>query len=93
MDPQSNVWQVDGKDNPRIQKFDSNGNYLTEVGSGPCIIPDNMKNDPLRMASYHKCDGKLAEPEHANINSKGDLYVVDRGNQRIVVYSPIKAKN
>jgi tripartite motif-containing protein 71 len=90
VDPQSNVWQVDGRKNPRIQEFDSNGNYLTQVGSGPCIIPDNIKNDPERMVSYDKCDGKLHEPEHANINSKGDLYVVDRGNQRVVVYSPIK---
>jgi len=74
--------------NARIQKFDSNGNYLTQVGSGPCRIPDDIKQDPVRMALYNRCDGKLDQPEHANINSKGDLYVVDRGNQRVVVYSP-----
>jgi tripartite motif-containing protein 71 len=93
VDPQSNVWQVDGRENPRIQKFDSIGDYLTSVGSGPCIIPDNIKNDPMRMASYDKCDGKLHLPEHGNLNSKGDLYVVDRGNQRIEVFSPIKEGN
>jgi DNA-binding beta-propeller fold protein YncE len=90
VDPQDNVWQVDGSENPRIQKFDSDGNYLTQVGSGPCIIPDNIKNDAVRMESYDKCDGKLHRPEHAIIDAKGDLYVVDRGNQRIVVYSPVK---
>ena len=93
VDSQDNVWQVDGKNNARIQKFDSNGNYLAEVGSGPCIIPDNIKNDPVAMASYDKCDEELHLPEHALINSKGDLYVVDRGNQRMVVYSPIIDSN
>ena len=86
---QHHVSQVDGNKNPTLQKFDSNGKYLAEVGSGRCIIPDNIKNDPVAMASYDKCDGKLHLPEHALINSKGDLYVVDRGNQRMVVYSPI----
>jgi len=90
VDPQDNVWQLDGPEKPRIQKFDNDGNYLTKVGSGPCIIPDNIKNDPIQMASFNKCDGKLHQPEQANINSKGDLYVVDRGNQRIVVYSLVK---
>jgi len=90
VDPQDNVWQVDGSDNPRIQKFDSDGNYLGQVGSGPCIIPNKIKNDPVLMAAYDQCDAKLHQPEHANINSNGDLYVVDRGNQRIEVYSPIK---
>ena len=90
VDPQDNVWQVDGRNTSRIQKFDSNGNYLTHVGSGPCAIPDNIKNDPVLMSSYNVCDGKLYAPEHAMINSKGELYVVDRGNQRMVVYYPIK---
>jgi len=93
VDAKDNVWQVDGRNNPRVQKFDSNGNYLTEVGSGPCIIPDDIKNDPVRMTAYHKCDGKLHLPEHANVNSKGDLYVVDRGNQRIEVFSPVNGSN
>lgn len=90
VDQEDNVWMVDGKNNPRVQKFDSNGTYLTEVGSGPCTIPDDVKKDPVKMASYNKCDGMLEQPEHANINAEGDLYVVDRGNQRMVVYSPVK---
>lgn len=83
-----NVWQVDGADNPRVQKFDTEGNYITSAGSGPCIIPDEIKNDAKKMAEYDECDGKLHQPEHANVNSSGDLYVVDRGNQRIMVFSP-----
>jgi len=84
------VWQVDAADNPRVQKFDTEGNYITSVGSGPCIIPDDVKSDPQKMANYKECDGKLAEPEHANLDSEGNLYVVDRGNQRIEVFSPVR---
>lgn len=84
------VWQVDGSDNPRVQKFDTNGKYITSVGSGPCIIPDEIKNNPEKMAQYDICDGKLHRPEHANVDSNGNLYVVDRGNQRIEVFAPVE---
>lgn len=85
-----NVWQVDGADNPRIQKFDSNGTFITSVGSGPCEIEEEVKTDPIKMAGPLECDGELHKPEHANIDSSGNLYVVDRGNQRMVVYVPVK---
>lgn len=84
------VWQVDGEGNPRIQKFDNDGNFITSVGSGPCIIPDEVKNNEVEMAKYSECDGKLHQPEHANLDSLGNLYVVDRGNQRIEVFTPVK---
>ncbi len=34
-------------------------------------------------------DGQFKKPEHVNIDTKGNLYVVDRGNQRIQVFAPI----
>jgi hypothetical protein len=37
-------------------------------------------------------DGQFKKPEHVNIDTKGNLYVVDRGNQRIQVFSPIFQK-
>ena len=88
VDSSDNVWQVDGEDNPRVQKFDSEGNFITSVGTGPCDIPDDVKNDREEMADYDDCDGELSQPEHANVDSSGNLYVVDRGNQRIVVFTP-----
>jgi DNA-binding beta-propeller fold protein YncE len=33
-------------------------------------------------------DGELSKPEHVNIDSSGNVYVVDRGNQRMQVFSP-----
>jgi streptogramin lyase len=89
VDPSDDVWLVDGQHNPRIQKFDGEGSFITSVGSGPCIIEDIVKLDPERMAKALPCDGKLHLPEHANLDSKGNLYVVDRGNQRIEVFSQL----
>jgi len=89
VDPSDNVWQVEGEKNPRIQKFDSNGAFVTSVGAGPCVIEDRVKIDRLKMSQDLECDGKLHQPEHANMDSSGNLYVVDRGNQRIEVFSPL----
>src|SRR5574339_1128533 len=33
-------------------------------------------------------NGEFQKPEHVNLDSKGDVYVVDRGNQRMQVFSP-----
>ncbi|HKQ21582.1 MAG TPA: hypothetical protein VJS91_06055 [Nitrososphaeraceae archaeon] len=33
-------------------------------------------------------DGQFSKPEHVNIDSSGNVYVVDRGNQRMQVFSP-----
>ena len=89
VDSSDHVWQVDGAENPRVQLFDTDGNYITSVGTGPCEIPDDVKNDPEQMANYDDCDGELREPEYVGVNSAGDLYVVDRGNQRMVVFTPV----
>lgn len=90
VDYNDNVWQVDGPHIPRVQMFDGDGNYITTIGSGPCVIPDDIKNDAEKMANYNDCDGRLHEPEHANLHPNGNLYVVDRGNQRMQVFSPNK---
>lgn len=33
-------------------------------------------------------DGQFLKPEHVNIDASGNVYVVDRGNQRIQVFFP-----
>jgi DNA-binding beta-propeller fold protein YncE len=33
-------------------------------------------------------DGQFSKPEHVNIDSSGNVYVVDRGNERMQVFSP-----
>ena len=45
------------------------------------IDPDGP--GPLKLG-----DGQFSKPEHVSIDSKGNVYVVDRGNKRIQVFSP-----
>jgi DNA-binding beta-propeller fold protein YncE len=88
VDPFDYIWQVDGEKNPRISKFDPDGNFILSVG-GYCEIDPSVKTDRNQMAKPLPCDGRLHEPEHAWMDSEGNLYVIDRGNHRVVVYSPI----
>lgn len=83
------VWQVDGWEKSRVVKFDSNGKFIANIGSGPCVIDEEVKTDEQKMRGALPCDGRLNAPEHAAIDSSGKVYVVDRGNQRVVVYSPL----
>ena len=89
VDSENFVWQVDGEEKSRLFKYDSNGKFITRLGSGPCIIKDEIKTDKIKMKGDLPCDGRLNAPETVTVDSSGNVYVVDRGNQRIVVYSPI----
>jgi hypothetical protein len=50
------------------------------IGGG-CIDPDGR--GPLELG-----DGQFSKPEHVSIDTKGNVFVVDRGNQRIQVFAP-----
>ena len=77
---------MDGEENSRVVKFDTDGNYVTTVGSGPCVIEEEVRSDKIKMAGTLPCDGKLNGPEHATVDLSGNLLVVDRFNYRIVGY-------
>jgi hypothetical protein len=36
-------------------------------------------------------DGELRKPEHVSIDSEGNLFVVDRGNARMQVFTPVNS--
>lgn len=66
-----------------IQKFDSSGNFISKFGTlcevnngGGCIDPDG--GGPLELG-----DGQFRNPVGVSIDSSDNIYVVDRGNNRI----------
>lgn len=67
-DPQSGP---DGSGNPRVQKFDPQGNFITKWGS------------------YGTEDGQFVDPEHIAVDSEGNVYVSDRHNNNIQVFTPV----
>ena len=69
--------------NDRIQKFDSSGNFLQSFGSRctlsngfGCVDPDG--SGPLELG-----DGQFSSPLDVAVDSSGNIYVIDEGNQRI----------
>lgn len=41
------------------------------------------------MGTMGSGDGQLRKPEHVSIDPNGNLFVVDRGNARMQVFSPV----
>ena len=70
--------------NHRIQKFDSNGNFITQWGSY-CDVnaPDNNCIDPDGFGPLALGDAQFSYPSDAAVDSSHDVYVVDHFNFRI----------
>ena len=77
LDKNDNVYVTDPQSDkgcskqPRVLKFDSNGNFITKFGS------------------YGTEPGRFIDPEHLAIDNEGNVYVSDRSNNDIQVFSPI----
>jgi DNA-binding beta-propeller fold protein YncE len=69
-DPQGNIFVPDGYINHRVVKYDKNGRYIREVGS------HLRGSEPYQFNTPHS----LA------VDAQGNVYVADRGNQRIQVF-------
>ncbi len=73
--PEGYIYVSDG--NNRIQKFDSDGNFISKLGNY-CSTDsdgDGVADQP--------CDGQFSWPEGVAIDSDGSVYVGDTGNYRI----------
>jgi sugar lactone lactonase YvrE len=75
-DNDGNIFVSDGYDNSRVAKFTKDGDFVKSIGSrGPNPSPTDSRiqfNTPHTIAS----------------DAKGNIYVGDRGNNRIQVFDP-----
>ncbi len=72
--PRGDVWVSDGHrgGNNRIVKLASDGSFLLAVGGG--------------VGSESREPGRFSDPHDVKIDSRGRVYVADRGNSRIQVF-------
>jgi hypothetical protein len=68
-DPQGNIFVSDGYVNSRVVKYDKNGRYIKEFGTA------QRGNGP----------NQLNTPHSISADAQGNIYVGDRGNQRVQV--------
>jgi hypothetical protein len=69
-DPQGNIFISDGYVNHRVVKYDKNGRFLKQVGS------ERAGSEPSQFSTPHG----LA------VDAQGNVYVADRGNNRMQVF-------
>ena len=68
-DPQDNIYISDGYVNSRVVKYDKNGRYVKEFGT----------------AQRGNAPNQLNTPHSISADKNGNIYVGDRGNQRVQV--------
>ncbi|HEU5046989.1 MAG TPA: 6-bladed beta-propeller [Rickettsiales bacterium] len=79
IDPSGNIWVVD-TGNHRVQKFDSNGNYLLSLGCGY-----TASSCSIGASSY--ANGAFKYPQGIAADASGNVWVVDRNNNRLEKFS------
>ncbi|MBN9388718.1 MAG: SMP-30/gluconolactonase/LRE family protein [Chloroflexi bacterium] len=96
LDSKGNVYVTDAINN-RVQKFDADGKFLQQWGQPP-NQSSNLLNNQLNItiknsgptlplpARQMAVAGYLAFPNDITIDAQGNVYVVDRGNQRIQMF-------
>lgn len=63
--------------------------FMVDGADNPRVqVFDTDGNFTTSFGTHGSGDGEMSKPEHVNIDSSGNVYVVDRGNQRIQVFSP-----
>ena len=73
--PNGDIWVADGHrgGNNRIVKFSADGRFLLQVGGG--------------VGSESKEAAKFDDPHGIAMDSRGQIYVADRGNNRIQIFN------
>lgn len=74
--PNGDIWVSDGHrgGNNRLVRFRSDGTFVQAIGGG--------------VGSESKEAGRFSDPHDVKVDSRGRIYVADRGNSRIQVFEP-----
>lgn len=80
VDAAGNIYVADTW-NHRIQKFDSDGHFVTTWGSFINLA------DPTMAGATDK-DSRFYGPRGVAIGADGNVYVTDTGNKRVLIFSP-----
>jgi len=66
--------------------------YIVDGASNPRVqIFDTNGHFITKVGTMGTGDGELRKPEHVSIDSEGNLFVVDRGNARMQVFTPVNS--
>jgi len=80
---------VAGGDKAKILVFDKDGNYISEIGTGPCDMLSNSLEgciDPDGDGPLETGDGQIKYASSLIVDSNNRVYVADSGNRRILVF-------
>ena len=89
-------WGSEGKGKgeftPLLEHLEVDSNqdrvFMVDGALNPRIqVFDTNGNFTTTFGTSGNGDGQFSKPEHVNIDSSGNVYVVDRGNQRMQVFS------
>jgi len=83
-DSSGNIW-VSDTNNDRVQKFDSQGNFLFEIGSEQLAVSSEQGKGKGSEEQRAKSI-EFNKPTGLAIDSQGNLYVADRNNDRVVIF-------
>ncbi len=83
IDKEDNVYVADWRNN-RVQKFAPDGQYLMTIGTPGKWTP----RPPNHQEIFPAPDGELSRPAGVAVNSDGDIWITDAGNDRVEVFAP-----
>ncbi|HYZ95660.1 MAG TPA: 6-bladed beta-propeller [Nitrososphaeraceae archaeon] len=63
--------------------------FMVDSAKNPLIqVFDTEGNFITQFGKYGMGNGEFHKPEHVIVDKEGNVYVVDRGNRRIQVFTP-----
>jgi tripartite motif-containing protein 71 len=91
IDSGGNVYVADSGNN-RIQKFDALGNFQRTWGEGVDMTTGGnlctlVSGDTCQSGGFGAASGEMSQPSGVAVDSGGNVYVVDHGNNRVEKFS------